>query len=70
MTGESNPPPQVQARAPMNAALVAAAAVTAVLTPVTLRSPLGLNSGLGWAAFSTEALVRAIVSLSDRKSVV
>ncbi len=64
MTGESNPPPQVQARAPMNAALVAAAAVTAVLTPVTLRSPLGLNSGLGWAAFSTEALVRAIVSLS------
>ncbi len=64
MTGESNPLPQVQARAPMNAALVAAAAVTAVLTPVTLRSPLGLNSGLGWAAFSTEALVRAIVSLS------
>ena len=64
MSGESNPPPQVQARAPMNAALVAAAAVTAVLTPVTLRSPLGLNSGLGWAAFSTEALVRAIVSLS------
>ena len=64
MTGESNPLPQAQARAPMNAALVAAAAVTAVLTPVTLRSPLGLNSGLGWAAFSAEAIVRAIVSLS------
>jgi len=64
MIGESNPLPQAQARAPMNAALVAAAAVTAVLTPVTLRSPLGLNSGLGWAAFSAEAIVRAIVSLS------
>jgi len=64
MTGESTPLSQAQARSLLSAAPVIAAAVTAVWTPLALRAPLGLNSGPGWAAFSAEALVRAIVSLS------
>lgn len=45
------------------AALIVAAALTAVWTPLAIRSPSGLNSGQGWAAFVLEGLVRGAVSL-------
>ena len=63
MTTEPQSFTRSQTRSPLGTALIVGAAVTAVWTPLAIRSPLGLNSGPGWAAFGAEALLRAVVSL-------